>query len=48
MEPNVVIKCEECGFRREFGPDDDGLPADVVVSHGQETGHRLTVDEAET
>lgn len=47
MGKKVIIDCRECGFRKEFGPDGDELPADTVISHGQETGHKLTVNKPE-
>jgi len=40
--PTLKVECTECHFSRTIRPDDDMLPADVVVEHGRETGHTLT------
>ena len=38
------VECQECPFKRTIDPDDDDLPADIVVEHGNETGHKLEVE----
>lgn len=37
----IRIECTECQFARTVSPDEDVLPADVIVEHGDETGHTL-------
>lgn len=41
------IECQECAFLKTIHPDDGTLPADVVVEHGKETGHKLSVGAIE-
>lgn len=41
----LEVRCTDCRFTQTVGPDDDRSPADVIVDHGQETGHKLTTGE---
>ena len=41
------IECSECRFSTDVGPDDDRIPAEVVISHGRESGHKLSVTTLE-
>lgn len=41
------IECQECGFSETVHPEDGRLPADVVVEHGRDTGHKLSVGTLE-
>ena len=41
------IECRECWFSAAVGPDDDRSPAEVVISHGRESGHKLSVTSLE-
>ena len=43
----MKVECKECRFSRVVGPDDDRLPGEVVIEHGDETGHRLDVEPLE-
>lgn len=43
----IRVDCTECPFSKIVDPDDDELPADVVVEHGQQTGHKLSIDPIE-
>lgn len=43
-EDHVRVNCRECGFSRVIGPDEGILPADILIEHGQETGHTLTIE----
>lgn len=43
----ALIDCQECGFSETVQPEDGSLPADVVVEHGRETGHKLSVGATE-
>lgn len=43
----AVIDCQECAFSKTVHPDDGKLAADVVVEHGRETGHKLSVSAIE-
>lgn len=38
----VKIECTECPYSQLVHPEDDALPAEVIVEHGRETGHKLT------
>lgn len=48
----MLIECSECQFLRIISPDDDELPAEIVIEHGKKTGHTLSTepvdDEAHT
>ena len=39
------VTCTECPFSRVVAPDDDILPAEVILEHGRETDHKLTMTE---
>lgn len=41
------VECDECNFSRSVRPEDEQLPGEVVVEHGRNTGHRLSVSEAD-
>lgn len=41
---SVAVSCTECPFSRVVAPDDEVLPADVVVEHGREFGHVVSVE----
>ena len=45
MSQGILIDCRDCGFRRETTHADDEQPADVIIDHGRDTGHKLSVDE---
>lgn len=40
----AVIECTECPFSEVVADEDDRLPADVVREHGEESGHKLSVE----
>lgn len=37
------VECRECCFSADVEPDDDRIPAEVVIAHGRESGHKLSV-----
>ena len=37
----IEVTCTECPFSATVTPADDRLPAEYVVDHGKETGHKL-------
>lgn len=41
MDSPFLIDCNGCTFREVVTPDDDMLPAEVLIEHGEETGHQL-------
>lgn len=41
----MEVRCTDCGFTRVVAPDDDRVPPDVLVEHGEETGHSLTLTQ---
>lgn len=41
------VDCTECPFSRTVSPDDDLVPAEVVIEHGKQTGHLLRVGSPE-
>lgn len=47
QEGPVRIDCTECSFQRTVYPSDDELPADIVVRHGREMGHVLSISPVE-
>ena len=47
-ERRVELDCTECHFSRVVTIDGDELPAEVVVRHGEETGHHVSVRELPT
>lgn len=40
----ALIECEECPYSEVVMDEDDRLPADVVREHGEESGHKLSVE----
>ena len=42
------VECQDCGFSTIVKPGEDRIPADVVVEHGRESGHKLSVGPVET
>ena len=51
MKETMKVECTECNFRRLVDSDDEERPADAVIEHGRQTGHKLTVapvEESET
>lgn len=42
------VECRECDFARTIRPDDDELPSAVLIRHGRETGHKLTLSKYKT
>lgn len=46
----LLVDCDECPFSQVVPTDGDVSPAEVVVEHGKERGHTLSmepVDEPE-
>lgn len=45
MEPETAarVECQECHFSTVVRPGDGRVPADVVIEHGKEAGHKLSV-----
>ncbi|WP_157971567.1 hypothetical protein [Halorussus litoreus] len=43
----ICVRCNDCSFERVVDPDDGVQPADVLVEHGQRTGHTLSIDRIE-
>lgn len=39
----MEVVCLDCGFRETIRVDADRKPADIVVNHGKETGHTLSI-----
>lgn len=39
------VECTDCHFTTVVDPDDEELPSDVIVEHGRETGHKLTLSD---
>lgn len=37
------VQCKECQFSTVVDPGDDRDPADIVIEHGKEMGHKLSV-----
>lgn len=43
----IRVSCRDCSFERVLSADSDTKPADVLIEHGQRTGHTLTVSRVE-
>lgn len=43
----VRIVCRECPFSKEVTTEED-ISAEVIREHGQETGHKLTVEQLDS
>lgn len=43
----IRVSCRDCGFEKVVEKSDDAKPADVLIRHGQRTGHTLTVNRVE-
>ena len=41
------VECRECWFSADVAPGDDRSPAEVVIAHGRESGHKLSVTSLE-
>ena len=46
-EPTIRVTCRDCGFEKTVRTD-DGKPAEVLVEHGERTGHTLSISRLET
>jgi uncharacterized Zn finger protein (UPF0148 family) len=44
MEYPVRVTCPECGYAQVVREDDDRVPADCILEHGRETGHKLNLE----
>lgn len=42
------VECTECDFSRVVRDGDGDHPSDIVIDHGRETGHKLSVSSIET
>ncbi|NHN59259.1 MULTISPECIES: hypothetical protein [Halorussus] len=41
------VRCQDCTFERVTCVEDGRKPADVLIDHGQRTGHTLAVERVE-
>jgi len=41
----MKVECTECTFSEIVCEDDDVLPADVIIEHGRDTGHKLSISD---
>ncbi|SEP27084.1 hypothetical protein SAMN04487948_1309 [Halogranum amylolyticum] len=42
-QSTMEVTCNKCAFTQVVNPGDEVLPSEVVVEHGKQTGHKLTV-----
>lgn len=42
--PRMEVECNDCQFSRIVEPGDEELPGEVVIKHGDETGHQLSLN----
>lgn len=48
MSKRVLVECQDCAFEEDVEMDGDPEPAEVLLTHEDETGHRLRLaDSAE-
>ncbi|WP_162224198.1 hypothetical protein [Halorussus salinus] len=40
----IRVHCRDCPFEKVVASDDDEKPAEVLIDHGQRTGHTLAID----
>jgi len=40
----IRVRCRDCSFERVVDDTDDAKPAEVLIDHGQRTGHTLAID----
>lgn len=45
--PAIRVTCVDCPFTKVIEKGDE-KPAEVIVEHGQQTGHKLTTEETDT
>jgi hypothetical protein len=45
-ETKVWVRCRDCSFERLVSAE-DAKPAEVLIEHGDRTGHTLTIDHGE-
>lgn len=43
----MKVDCNECEFAKIVGSDDDRLAGDVLMEHGESTGHVLSLSRVE-
>ena len=43
----IRVSCRDCSFERVLSANSDAEPAEVLIDHGQRTGHTLTVSRVE-
>ncbi|MFC7079890.1 hypothetical protein [Halorussus caseinilyticus] len=43
-EIRIRVRCRDCSFEKVVSVDADETPADVLIEHGQRTGHTLSLD----
>lgn len=41
------VDCDDCAFSKVVPTDADVQPAEIVVEHGQERGHTLSIEPVE-
>lgn len=47
MNGAMHVRCKDCYFEEVVSVQGDDNPADVVRSHGKETGHTLNLSRVE-
>jgi len=40
----IRVHCLDCSFEKVVESDDDRKPAEILIDHGQRTGHTLAID----
>ncbi len=45
-ENKVRVRCRDCSFEKLVSAE-DAKPAEVLIEHGERTGHTLTIDHVE-
>ncbi|UPW00520.1 hypothetical protein M0R88_00090 [Halorussus gelatinilyticus] len=43
----IRVRCRNCSFEKTVASGADEKPAEVLIDHGQRTGHTLAIDRLE-
>lgn len=46
-DTRIRVSCRDCSFEWMLSANSDTRPAEILIEHGQRTGHTLTVRRVE-
>jgi hypothetical protein len=47
MSNQMLVECQDCAFEQLVEMDGDPEPAELLLAHEEETGHRLRLSQLE-